>query len=244
MRPTTADAVKCVCRSRKYNATGTYSFTYDNMNRLTQATTDYSFDSHGAYTVQYGYDAASNRTSMTAPDGSTNSYSYDSLNRLTNLTNSLTGSFGFNYDVLSRRTQLTRPNGVNTNYSYDNLSRLLSVLHQVGSTTIDGASYTYDSAGNRTAKTNYLNSTTENYTYDALYQLTQVMQGSSTTESYSYDAVGNRLSSLGLSPYSYNSSNQLTATPSATYTYDYNGNTTSKADSTGTTTYTGTRSIS
>ncbi len=217
--------------------TGTYSFTYDNMNRLTQATTDYSFDSHGAYTVQYGYDAASNRTSMTAPDGSTNSYSYDSLNRLTNLSNSLTGSFGFNYDVLSRRTQLTRPNGVNTNYSYDNLSRLLSVLHQVGSTTIDGASYTYDSAGNRTAKTNYLNSVTAGYSYDPLYQLTQVVQGATTTESYSYDSVGNRLSSLGVSPYVYNSSNQLTATPSATYTYDYNGNTTSKTDSTGTTTY-------
>src|SRR5512141_600748 len=63
------------------------------------------------------------------------------------------------------------------------------------------------------------------------------MQGSSTTESYSYDAVGNRLSSLGVSPYSYNSSNQLTATPLATYTYDYNGNTTSKTDSSGTTTY-------
>ncbi len=63
------------------------------------------------------------------------------------------------------------------------------------------------------------------------------MQGSSTTESYSYDAVGNRLSSLGLSPYSYNTSNQLTATPSATYTYDYNGNTTSKTDAAGTTTY-------
>ena len=40
-------------------------------------------------------DAASNRTSLTAPDGSTNSYNYDTLNRLTTLTNSLTGQFGF-----------------------------------------------------------------------------------------------------------------------------------------------------
>jgi YD repeat-containing protein len=47
---------------------------------------------------------------------------------------------------LSRRTQLTRPNGINTNYAYDSLSRLLSVLHQSGSTTVDGASYTYDPA--------------------------------------------------------------------------------------------------
>jgi YD repeat-containing protein len=65
-------------------------------------------------------------------------------------------------------------------------------------------------------KTNYLNNITEQYTYDPLYQLTQVTQGLTTTESYSYDPVGNRLSSLGMSPYTYNSSNELTSTPSAT----------------------------
>jgi YD repeat-containing protein len=58
---------------------------------------------------------------------------------------------------------------------------------------------TPNNAGNRTSKTNYLNNITENYTYDPLYQLTQVTQGATTTESYSYDPVGNRLSSLGMS---------------------------------------------
>jgi RHS repeat-associated protein len=103
--------------------------------------------------------------------------------------------------------------------------------------TLDGAGYTYDSAGNRTAKTNYLNNITEQYTYDPIYQLTQVTQGTTTTESYSYDVVGNRLSSLGMSPYAYDSSNERTSTPSATFTYDGNGNTLTKADSSGTTTY-------
>jgi YD repeat-containing protein len=153
------------------------------------------------------------------------------------LTNSLTGQFGFGYDNLSRRTALNRPNGVNTSYSYDSLSRLLNVLHQNGTTTLDGAGYTYDNAGNRTAKTNYLNNISEQYTYDPIYQLTQVAHGTTTTESYSYDAVGNRLSSLGMSPYVYNSSNELTSTPAATFTYDGNGNTLTKVDSSGTTTY-------
>jgi YD repeat-containing protein len=99
---------------------------------------------------------------------------------------------------------------VNRNYSYDSLSHLLSVLHQAGVNTLDGASYTYDPAGNRTAKTNYLNATTSNYTYDPLYELTQVTQGASTTESYNYDAVGNRLSSSGMPTYSYNA---LTCSP-------------------------------
>jgi YD repeat-containing protein len=124
---------------------------------------------------------------------------------------------------------LTRPNGINTNYGYDAVSHLLSVLHQQGNTTLDGASYTYDSAGNRQTKTNYLNGVTSNYGYDPLYQLTQVTQGGSTTESYSYDFVGNRLSSLGVPLYNYNSSNELTSNSNGSYTYDNNGNTLSDA---------------
>lgn len=95
--------------------------------------------------------------------------------------------------------------------------------------TLDGASYTYDATGNRTAKTNYLNGVTSNYGYDPLYELTQVTQGGSTTESYSYDPVGNRLSSLGVPNYNYNVSNELTSSSSGSYTYDANGNTLSDA---------------
>src|SRR5262249_53623547 len=99
----------------------------------------------------------------------------------------MTGQFNFGYDVLSRRTSLTKPNGVNTSYNYDSLSRLLSVLHKSGTATVDGASYTYDNAGNRTAKTNQLSGITEQYTYDPLYQLTQVVQGTPPTAGPAYD---------------------------------------------------------
>jgi RHS repeat-associated protein len=209
--------------------TGVYSFAYDNMGRLIATTTQYSYLPGYNFQNSYTYDAASNRKSLTAPDGSTTTYNYDTLNRLSTLTNSLTGQFGFGYDALSRRTQLTRPNGINTNYSYDSVSHLLSVLHQSGSATVDGAGYTYDYAGNRTSKTNYLNGITSNYGYDLIYELTQVTQGGGTTESYSYDNVGNRLSSSGVPSYSYNTSNELTATSSGSYSYDANGNTLSDA---------------
>ena len=221
--------------------TGTYSFTFDNMGRLTGTTTSYTFLARN-FTTSYAYDKASNRTSFTDPESGATSYVYDTLNRLQTLTPpaafSGTGNFGFSYDALSRRTQMTRPNGLSSIYAYDNLSRLQSVLHQSGSTILDGASYTVDNAGNRTAKTDQLAGVTSNYTYDPIYELTQVMQAATTTESYTYDAVGNRLSSLGASPYNVNTSNELTSTPSTTYTYDYNGNTQSKTDSTGTTSYT------
>src|ERR1700682_3819319 len=123
---------------------------------------------------------------------------------------------------------MTRPNSVATNYTYDNLSRLASVLHQLSGSTIDGASYTVDSAGNRTAKVDQLAAVTSNYTYDAVYQLTQAMQGATTTESYTYDPVGNRTASLGVSSYTTNASNEMTATSNASYTYDSNGNTLTK----------------
>ena len=63
-------------------------------------------------------------------------------------------------------------------------------------------------------------------------------QGANTTEIYTYDPAGNRLSSVGVSPYSYNVSNQLSSTPNASYGYDYNGNTLTNTTGSNTTTYT------
>jgi hypothetical protein len=107
--------------------------------------------------------------------------------------------------------------------------------------------------GNRKAKTDWQAGVTSNYggvypersRRDAIYELTSVLQGANTTESYTGvypewgrgNPVGNRLSSLGVSPYSYNASNELTSTPNATYGYDLNGNAVTKNDSTGITTY-------
>jgi RHS repeat-associated protein len=65
-----------------------------------------------------------------------------------------------------------------------------------------------------------------------------VSQGATTTENYTYDSVGNRLSSLNVPSYSYNSSNELTSTPSLSFTYDNNGNTLSKTTSGATAQYT------
>ncbi len=220
--------------------TGTYSFTFDNMGRLTGTTTSYTFLTRN-FTTSYAYDKASNRTSSTDPESGSTSYVYDTLNQLQTLTPpaafTATGNFGFSYDALSRRTQMTRPNSITTNYAYDNLSRLLSVLHQSGATTLDGASYTVDNAGNRTSRTPQPSGTATNFGYDNIYELLSATQGGTTTESYTYDPVGNRLSSLGVSPYNYNASNELTSTPSTTYTYDYNGNTLTKVVGSNTTSY-------
>jgi YD repeat-containing protein len=103
--------------------------------------------------------------------------------------------------------------------------------------TIDGASYTLDNAGNRTAKTDQRTAVATSYGYDNVYQLLSATPNSGTAESYTYDPVGNRLSSAGVPSYSYNSSNELTSSSSASYGYDLNGNAVTKNDSTGITTY-------
>ncbi|HEV2233469.1 MAG TPA: RHS repeat-associated core domain-containing protein [Terriglobia bacterium] len=194
-------------------------------------------------TESYGYDAASNRTSFTDPESGVTNYNYDTLNRMTGLMDFNGGAFYFSYDALGRRTSLARPNGVSTSYQYDALSRLLSILHQ-SSAFNGGTTYAYDAAGNRTSRMDTFQltgqsptATTTSYGYDQIYELTQAVVNGTPAESYTYDAVGNRLSSLGIPSYSYNSSNELTSASPATFTYDANGNMTGKTAPNGTTTY-------
>ncbi len=74
--------------------TGSYGFAYDNMGRMIGTTTQYLFlpgSPAPTFSNSYAYDASSNRTSFTAPDGNTNMYAYDTLNRLTTLTDSGAG---------------------------------------------------------------------------------------------------------------------------------------------------------
>ena len=218
------------------DASGTYNLAYDNMGRLIQTSTQYAFLSGQTLTNSYTYDANSNRVSFTNPQGGINSYVYDAQNRLTGLTDFAGRQFTFAYDALGRRTGLTRPNGVNTTYTYDPISRLLSVLHQAGSTTLDGVSYTYDAAGNRTSKTALPSNVASAYSYDPAYELTKVTQGATQKESYTYDPVGNRTYQPG-APYTYNSSNEMLAREGVPYTYDADGNTSSKTNGSGTTSY-------
>ncbi len=219
--------------------TGTYQFVYDNLGRLEQTITNYSFLTDKSFTVSCGYDAASNRISLTDPENDITTYAYDTLNQLTSQTAPGRERFKWAYDAIGRRTKLSRPNAVATSYTYDSLSHLLSISHAKRKKILDGAAYTIDAAGNRTSRTPLPSGIATDYAYDDLYQLMEATQNSSTVESYSYDEVGNRLSSIDVSPYIYNDSNELTSTPDTTYSYDNNGNLNllNKHNASGTTSY-------
>src|SRR5207248_2011482 len=76
---------------RLFGAPGVTGFTFDNMGRLTGTTTAYTAVPSQTFAIGYSYDAASNRTGFTDPQGRTIAYGYDSLNRATDLTDSLAG---------------------------------------------------------------------------------------------------------------------------------------------------------
>lgn len=216
--------------SYTYNAAGrlqsvsnpniTYTYTYDAAGRITSA-----IDSRG-YSLAYEYDVLGNRTKTTlqpgGPDQRVTSYGYDNANRMTTITTPA-GTFTYGYDTLGRRTGLAYPNQIATNYTYDNGDRLTGISHTAGATTIAVTTYpSFDNTSNRKSKTT--DNGTEQYSYDAIYRLTQAIT-SKGTERFTYDVVGNRLTGPGAKDtgYLYNAGNQMTKGRQFSYAYDNNG---------------------
>ncbi len=111
-------------RFTQIDSSGQTTFTYDALNRLTQAVYP---GTYGGWS--WNYDGVGNRIQQTAPAGVT-AYTYDPNNRMTvaggssytydangNLTAISTGQ-SFGYDALNRLTQATGPGGVAT-YTYN-----------------------------------------------------------------------------------------------------------------------------
>lgn len=122
----------------------------------------------------YGYDAASNLTSMTDQVGSANkSYSYDLLNRLTG-----DGVTSYQYDAGGNRTLIAVPGLFSNTQDYANNSNRMSALA--------GSATPIDAAGNMTARTSISAMTYNNA--DRLQQATV----NSTVTNYQYTGVGQR----------------------------------------------------
>jgi RHS repeat-associated protein len=204
------------------NGTDSLAWTYNLAGEMVSETSAYN-----SSLVEYLYDLAGNRVSVGLNGAVAVSYAYDDDARLTSMTR---GSkvFSFGYDDAHRRTSLGYPDGVATTYAYDSMSRLTTLAASRGTTPITSFGYTYDEVGNRTHKSTL--GTAEDYSYDPLYRLTQVVRGSATTETYSYDGVGNRLASASAPVWTYNTQNQLVSQGVTAYTYDANGNLAQKVE--------------
>ncbi len=206
------------------DATGTITYTYDNMGRTTKV------DNPDGSFVTYAHDNVGNIIEVKTPT-QTISKTYDALNRLSTVTDAQ-GITSYTYDAIGRQTQIVYPNGTTTNYVYDSRNRVTSITHKSsGGATLQSFTYTLDAVGNRTQVVES-SGRTVNYTYNNVNQLTQEVvtndpSGNNTTTTYSYDLVGNLVTKIvdGTSTtYTYNNNDQLTQQDAQTFTYDGNGN--------------------
>lgn len=207
--------------------TATITRTYDGLDRLTQEVT-----AQGQ--IDYAYDNASRRTSMTVAGQAAVNYTYDNADRLTTITQG-TPTVTLAYDDADRRTSLTLPNTNSIVSAYNAASELTSLTYKQGATIIGDLTYTYDAAGNR-IKTggsfarSGLPPALTTVSYNANNQ--QTTFGTSTE---TYDLNGNlaTVTDAGVTTtYTWNVRNQLTSISnpgfSSSFTYDSFGRRTGK----------------
>ncbi len=211
---------------------GTYHYTYDTRQRLTQETKP------DGTTLDYSYDDAGNKTRLISTVNglvTETSYTYDALNRLETVTDA-NGITTYSYDDSGNRQGIDYSNGSSTEYSYDNLNRLTQILHKDPlANTLASFDYTLDATGRRTQIVEHSGRTSD-YVYDDLYRLTgeniiDPINGNYAA-TYEYDKVGNRIYSTidaVQSAYTYDDNDRLLQQGGTTYTYDDNGNTLSEA---------------
>jgi RHS repeat-associated protein len=207
-------------RSSVLDSRGTTSYVYDNRDRLkflTQPVKDTAASASYNQSVEYAYDPAGNRTSITTRNqsGTTQSsvsYVYDGAYRLKTATESGQNATTYNYNPLGLRTEQLLPNGRAVRYSYATSTpdRLEVVKHQLATdpvvaTPLLSYSYSFDTgvaagkAGLRTGLTETKNGTTTAsylWEYDSAYRLKKekktVGANPLVETGYDYDAAGNR----------------------------------------------------
>lgn len=149
----------------------------------------------------YGYDAASNRTSLRKRDGVSLTYQYDGLNRnwLKSVPTSASGAAGYNvyygHDVRGLQTyaRFGSASGQGVINAYDGFGRIISSTTTMGgySRTL---SYVHDAAGNRTRLT-HADGNWFAYSYDSGNRMVWFGDSQpSGVAGFYYDALGKRVS--------------------------------------------------
>lgn len=200
-------------RTSMSDGTGSSSYGYDSLNRLTRNSDG------GGHVVSYGYDLNNDVTSIVYPNSKTVTRAFDSDGRLQSLTDWLANKTTFGYDTNSNVQAITFPSttGNVDNQGFNHADQMTSIQMKKGSSTLANLNYTRDSAG-------LLSGATE-------FGLPE--PASQGPRAYSYDAADNPTQLSGSSGYSYDKANELTGSPGNTYGYDSLGERTAATPSSG-----------
>ncbi|MDF2179900.1 hypothetical protein P2G88_16730 [Aliiglaciecola sp. CAU 1673] len=202
--------------------------------------------------LEYGYDGAGNKTSLTTTygngDSRTELYAYDSLNRLIAVTDYQNQTTRFDYDAVGNQTHIHYPNGLVAEYSYNSLNRVTSVVTKdADGNLLSRYAYNLDATGRRIGL-NELDGRSSEWNYDELYRLTDEVIADPIngdhSSNYSYDNVGNRTQRTVngiVTEYVYDDNDRLISSTEdgleTVYDFDAQGNLLEQADGTTTQTY-------
>jgi RHS repeat-associated protein len=226
------DNVKTLTVSSPSAQTTTYG--YDTANRMITA-----LIGTGSPQYVYGYDHASNLTSIT-PDGPAESFSYTSTNALTIGTYDANGSpkalsgSSYKWDGANRLVRFANSaNNTGSSFTYDGLGRLVRVVDTHGGSITADHSYTWCGAVRCLAHDNtqsgspvstqyfdqgaIISGISYYYVKDQLGSVTQLISSTgSVTSQYTYDPYGNRtqvsgtlVSDIGYAGYFYHAASGL-----------------------------------
>jgi RHS repeat-associated protein len=196
-------------RIQMTDGTGTTSYSYDSLGRLSSTT-----NGAGA-AMGYGYDGDSNITSLTYPNGQSVNRGYDGAGEWTSVADWQNHTTSFSYDHDGNLANQGLGNGMQVASSYDNTDNILNANLTRGSSTIDQATYSRN-ADNQVANDSQCGSATncysETYNYDPLGRVASLEEPQNTPPAYpySYDTAGNLTGFPTGIAQSYNSSSELT----------------------------------
>ena len=204
-------------RTSMTDGSGTSSWTYDSLNRLT------TYVNGAGSKLSYAYDLNGEVTSMTYP-GSTGTVNrgYDAAGHLASVTDPAGHVTSFGYDPNGNVTGETFPSGTNLtdNFSFNGADQLTSISDNNSGTAFATFDYGLDQNGQMTSVASTgVPADNHSYSYDQLNRLTGV-----DTSSYTYDKADNLTKLISGTSQSFDSANELTSSTNGAFNYDSRGN--------------------
>jgi RHS repeat-associated protein len=199
-------------RTKMTDGTGTTTYTYDQLDRMTESENGHK------EVVKYEYDLAGERTKITYPNAKSVTRAYDKDGRLEKVTDWNAKATKFSYSPDSELTLTTFPTEPKNEdkYVYNDADKMTEVKMLKGSETLASLVYTRDSDGQLKKATSkgLPGAEVTEYAYDTNNRVTKA--GASA---YEYDAANNP-TKIATGTYKYDSASELETGPSLKYAYD------------------------